>query len=52
MSTRFLFVVLAFGFILAGVVSRARGDRGPRGRTWLTVGIVFAIVSFFLFTQS
>jgi hypothetical protein len=52
MSVQFLFVLLAFVFILAGVLSRVRGDRGPKIRTWLLIGTIFAAVSLWLFSRS
>ena len=44
-----LFVVLALVFLIAGAASRARGDRGPKSRTWLLIGAIFGFVSVMLF---
>ena len=52
MSVPPLFAILAVVFLVAGAASRARGDRGPKSRTWLLIGSIFALVSLYLFTAS
>jgi hypothetical protein len=46
MLARYILAALAILFLLAG---GTRGARHPQGRTWLTVGVIFAAVALWLF---
>jgi hypothetical protein len=52
MAAKYILVIVAAGFLLAGVSSRVRSGGNPANRTWLMVGTIFALVSLFLFAQS
>ena len=49
MPTRYILSALAILFLALGA---ARGWRHPQGRTWLTVGAIFAAVSLWLFRSA
>jgi len=51
-AAKYILVVLAAGFLLAGAAHRLRIGRNPANRTWLLVGTIFALVGLFLFVQS
>jgi hypothetical protein len=53
MLAKYILAALAVAFIAAAIV-RVAGDRGwshPRVRTWLLLGVIFTIVSAWLFYQ-
>jgi hypothetical protein len=50
MLAQYILAVLAAVFLIAAAVRRLSGDRGPRSRTWLLIGAIFALVSLWLFT--
>jgi len=52
MAAKYILVVLAAGFLIAGASNRLRIGRNPANRTWLLVGTIFALVGLFLFAQS
>jgi hypothetical protein len=49
MPARYILAALALLFLLLGA---RRGWRHPQGRTWLTVGAIFAIVASWLWRQA
>jgi hypothetical protein len=49
---KYILVVLAAGFLLAGAANRLGIGRNPANRTWLLVGTILALVGLFLFVQS
>ena len=51
-AAKYILVVLAAGFLLAGAANRLRIGINPANRTWLLVGTIFALVGLFLFAQS
>lgn len=46
LQAHYILAALAILFLLLGA---ARGWRHPQGRTWLTVGAIFAAVALWLF---
>jgi hypothetical protein len=52
MPAKYIFAVLAAGFLLAAVLGGLRGERHPATRTWLLIGTIFAAVSLWLFSRS
>jgi DMSO reductase anchor subunit len=52
MPAKYIFAVLAIGFLLAAVLGGLRRERHPAIRTWLLIGAIFGLVSVFLFAQS
>jgi hypothetical protein len=46
MLAKYILGALAVAFLILGA-TRGWGD--PRGRTWLTVGVIFAAVAWWLF---
>jgi len=49
MLARYILGALAVIFLILGA---SRGWRHPQGRTWLTVGAIFAAVSLWLFRSA
>ncbi|HWT45053.1 MAG TPA: hypothetical protein VN085_03765 [Vicinamibacterales bacterium] len=49
MLARYILGALAVIFLILGT---ARGWRHPQGRTWLTVGVIFAAVALWLFRSA
>jgi len=49
MLARYILGALAVLFFMLGA---ARGWRHPQGRTWLTVGVIFAAVALYLFRSA
>ena len=51
MPAKYILAALACVFFLAALrrISRDRGARHPQTRTWLTVSLIFASVSAWLF---
>jgi hypothetical protein len=49
--TRYILAVLSAVFLAlaAGQMARGRGPAHPQTRTWLLVGVIFAVVSGWLF---
>ena len=45
---KYILAALAVVFAVAAIT---RGPRGPQGRTWLRVAIIFAAVSIWLFVR-
>lgn len=52
LAAKYIFVILAAGFLIAGASSRLRKDGNPANRTWLMIGTIFALVALFLFAHS
>lgn len=54
MAAKYILAVLAVAFLAAAIVGLSRGDRisHPRTKTWLLVGVIFAVVSAWLFSRS
>jgi hypothetical protein len=52
-NTKYILAALSAVFLVAGSlgVLRARGAVGPKHRTWLLIGTIFALVSGWLFYQ-
>lgn len=50
-AAKYILVVLAAIFLIAGASHRLRTGRNPANRTWLLVGTIFALVGLFLFAQ-
>jgi hypothetical protein len=48
MLAKYILGGLTFVFLIAGLI---RGPRGPQGRTWLLIAIIFGIVSSWLFAH-
>jgi hypothetical protein len=50
MVSKAIFGILAIGFLIAAVlrIYRDRTQVTPASRTWLTIGIIFALVSGYL----
>jgi hypothetical protein len=44
--------ILAIGAVIFLILGAARGVRHPQGRTWLTVGVIFAAVALWLFRSA
>ena len=52
MLARYILVIVGGAFLIAGLVRVAvSGLSHPQGRTWLLVGIIFTVVSAWLWTQ-
>jgi len=53
-AAKYVLAVFAVFFIAAALVGLSRGDRisHPRTKTWLLVGVIFAVVSAWLFSRS
>ena len=53
MAARYILVALAAVFLAAAVMrlSRGRGISHPQTKTWLLIGVIFAAVSAWLFSQ-
>ena len=49
MLARYILGALAGLFLILGAL---RGWRHPQGRTWLTVGVIFAAVALWLFRSA
>ncbi len=51
MATKYILAVLAVGFLAAALMrlSRGGGISHPQTKTWLLIGVIFAIVSAWLF---
>jgi len=45
---KYILAVLAVGFLVAGAW---RGRRSSQGRTWLTIALIFGVVSVWLFAK-
>ncbi len=50
MLAKYIFGILAAVFLIAGTLRRVSSDGGPQSRTWLLIGVIFAVVSLWLFT--
>jgi len=52
-AARYILVALAAVFLAAAVMrlSRGRGISHPQTKTWLLIGVIFAAVSAWLFSQ-
>lgn len=53
MAARYILAALAAVFLVLGALrsARAGAPAGRQGRTWLTVGAIFALVSVILFAR-
>jgi hypothetical protein len=51
-AAKYILVVLAAGFLLAGAWNWLRGQRHPASRTWLIIGTIFGAVSTWLFLKT
>jgi hypothetical protein len=51
MAAKYILGVLSVVFLVAGAMAVAGGQasRRSQGRTWLTIGAIFAVVSLWLF---
>ena len=52
MAAKFILAGLALAFLLAGAVRLLGETRRAQGRTWVLVGIIFGVVSAWLFYQA
>jgi uncharacterized membrane protein HdeD (DUF308 family) len=52
MAATFILAGLALAFLLAGAVRLFGTSSRAQGRTWLLVGVIFGIVSAWLFYQA
>jgi hypothetical protein len=52
-AAKYILAVLACVFLVAAGLRLVRdgGKKQPQSRTWLTIGVIFAIVSAWLFSQ-
>jgi len=53
-ATKYILAGLALAFLIGGAV-RLFGDpvrARPQGRTWLLIGIIFGLVTVWLFSQA
>jgi uncharacterized membrane protein HdeD (DUF308 family) len=53
-AAKYILAALAAAFLLAAAVRllAAGGRRHPQGRSWLLIGVIFGIVSAWLFYQA
>ena len=53
MAAKYILAVLAVAFLAAALmrVSRGGGILHPQTKTWLLIGVIFAAVSVWLFSQ-
>lgn len=53
MAAQYILAALAIVFLVMGIgrSARAGGTRHPEGKTWLLIGVIFAAVSAWLFSQ-
>jgi hypothetical protein len=53
MAAKYILAVLACAFLIAGFVRLGRdgGRAHPQSRTWLLIGVIFGVVSAWLFSQ-
>ena len=53
MAAKYILAFLSLAFLVAGArrLSRDAGKLHPQSRTWLLVGVIFAVVSTWLFAQ-
>jgi hypothetical protein len=50
MVAKYVLAGLGCVFLIAGLASAAMGRSRPQARTWLLVGVIFLLVSLWLFT--
>jgi hypothetical protein len=51
-AAKYILAGLALAFLGAGAVRLLGGRPSPQGRTWLLIGVIFGIVSMWLFYQA
>jgi DMSO reductase anchor subunit len=53
MAAKYILALLSAAFFLAGALRLARdaGKLHPQSRTWLLIGIIFGVVSTWLFAR-
>jgi hypothetical protein len=53
-AAKYILAGLALAFLMAGAVRLVgvSGQPNPQGRTWLLIGIIFGVVSAWLFYQA
>jgi hypothetical protein len=53
MAAKYILALLSVAFLLAGALRLARdaGKLHPQSRTWLLIGIIFGVVSTWLFAR-
>jgi len=49
MPAKYILLALSAGFLIAALV---RGPLGAQGRIWLTIAVIFAVVSAWLFSRT
>lgn len=53
MAAKYILAGLAIAFLIAGLLRAARiGLAHPQPRTWLLIGVIFAVVSAWLFGRN
>lgn len=53
MAAKYILAAVGLGFLLAGTARLVRdgGRRHPQSRAWLLVGVIFVVVSGWLFAR-
>jgi uncharacterized membrane protein HdeD (DUF308 family) len=53
MAAKYILALLSAAFLVAGALRLARdsGQLHPQSRTWLLIGVIFAVVSSWLFAR-
>jgi hypothetical protein len=49
MLAKYILLTLSLGFLIAALV---RGPRSAQGRIWLTIAVIFTVVSLWLFSRT
>jgi hypothetical protein len=49
MAAKYILSVLSVLFLGMGIARATRGGTHPQSRTWLLIGVIFAVVSAWLF---
>ena len=52
MAAKFILAGLALAFLMAGAVRLVGETTRAQGRTWLLIGVIFGVVSAWLFYQA
>jgi hypothetical protein len=51
MAAKYILATLACAFLIAGTRGMARPEKRIQSRTWLLVGAIFGLISFWLFAR-
>ena len=52
MAAKYILAALSILFLTLAITGRASGRPRPQTRTWLIVGVMFAVVAAWLFAQA